>query len=166
MSYKPEHHICSSTYVVIELLRLQWVECVPSRVRGSVTNNNGVWIGWLDLLTFLLQSLLITMNLQQRTINLQPNPWMPRTRSILLFLLRLTAPTTAISLGIPRYIDSGRTSRKTLVKCEECVFIGPLTSTGHCADHTENTPSVVRMRVYWPVAWHWAWRGLYRKHFF
>jgi hypothetical protein len=38
-----------------------------------MTNNNGFWIGRLDLLTLLLQSLLIKINLQQPTINLQPN---------------------------------------------------------------------------------------------
>jgi hypothetical protein len=32
-----------------------------SRVRGSVTNNNGLWIGWLDLLALLLQLLLIAI---------------------------------------------------------------------------------------------------------
>jgi hypothetical protein len=33
-----------------------------SRVRDSVKKNNGFWIGWLDLLARLLQSLLITIN--------------------------------------------------------------------------------------------------------
>jgi hypothetical protein len=33
-----------------------------SRAMGSMTNNNGFWIGWLDLLTLLLQSLLFTSN--------------------------------------------------------------------------------------------------------
>jgi hypothetical protein len=31
-------------------------------VRGSVTNSNGFWIGWLDLLALLSQSLLITIS--------------------------------------------------------------------------------------------------------
>jgi hypothetical protein len=35
---------------------------ILSSVRGSVTNNNGFWIRWLDLLTPSLQSLLITIN--------------------------------------------------------------------------------------------------------
>jgi hypothetical protein len=34
------------------------------------------------------------------------------------------------------------------------------------ADRIENTSSVVRMRVYWPVTQHWAWRGPHIKHFF
>jgi hypothetical protein len=42
---------------------------ILSCVRGSVTNNNGFWIGWLDLLALLLQSLLITIALQQLTIS-------------------------------------------------------------------------------------------------
>jgi hypothetical protein len=33
-----------------------------SRVRSSVTNNNGFWIGWLDLLELLWQLLLISIN--------------------------------------------------------------------------------------------------------
>jgi hypothetical protein len=44
------------------------------RVYGCVTNNNGFWIGWLDLLT---ASFAITRNhnqLQELTINLQPSP--------------------------------------------------------------------------------------------
>jgi hypothetical protein len=35
-----------------------------SRVYGSVTNNNGLWIGWFDLLHLLVQSRLITINFQ------------------------------------------------------------------------------------------------------
>jgi hypothetical protein len=44
------------------------------RVYGSVTNNNGFWIGWLDLLT---ASFTVTHNhnqLQELAINLQSNP--------------------------------------------------------------------------------------------
>jgi hypothetical protein len=49
---------------------------ILSRVRGSVTNNIGFWIGWLDLLALLLQSLLITINYNSS------NPWLPKTRSV------------------------------------------------------------------------------------
>jgi hypothetical protein len=42
-----------------------------SRVWGSVTNNNGFWIGWLYLLVLLLQ-LLVTAH----------NRWLPKTHSI------------------------------------------------------------------------------------
>jgi hypothetical protein len=44
-----------------------------SRVRDSVTNSNGFWIGWLDLLPLLLQLQLITE---------AHNQWLPKTRSI------------------------------------------------------------------------------------
>jgi hypothetical protein len=47
---------------------------IVSRVYGSVTNNNGFWVGWLDLLT---TSFTISFNhnqLQQLKINLQPKP--------------------------------------------------------------------------------------------
>jgi hypothetical protein len=33
----------------------------------------------------------------------------------------------------------------------------------HGADHIENTFSIVRMRVCWPAAQHWAWRGPHRN---
>jgi hypothetical protein len=39
----------------------------------------------------------------------------------------------------------------------ECVFIGPLPALAMAHD-IENTSVVVKMRVYWPVAQHWAWR--------
>jgi hypothetical protein len=45
-----------------------------SRVYGSVTNNNGFWIGWLDLLTPCSTITLNQNQLKQLAINLQPNP--------------------------------------------------------------------------------------------
>jgi hypothetical protein len=44
---------------------------ILSRVRGSVTNNNGFWIRWLNLLALILQSLLIILtynNLRSMTV--------------------------------------------------------------------------------------------------
>jgi hypothetical protein len=46
---------------------------ILSRVRGSVTNNNGLWTGWSDLLALLLQLQPIIAVLNQR---------LPKTRSI------------------------------------------------------------------------------------
>jgi hypothetical protein len=46
---------------------------IVSRVRGSMTNNNGFWIGWLDLLALLLQLLSILT---------AHNQWLSATRSI------------------------------------------------------------------------------------
>jgi hypothetical protein len=46
---------------------------ILSRVRGSVTNNNRFWIGWLDLLALLLQL--------QSTITAH-NQRLPKTRSV------------------------------------------------------------------------------------
>jgi hypothetical protein len=43
--------------------------------QGSLTNNNGFWIGWLDLLALLLQFHLITVTTAH-------NRWLPKTRSI------------------------------------------------------------------------------------
>jgi hypothetical protein len=48
-----------------------WWRSVLSRVRGSVTNNNGFWFGLWDLLALLLQSLIKAHN-----------RWLPQTRSI------------------------------------------------------------------------------------
>jgi hypothetical protein len=51
-----------------------YTSIILSCVRGSVTNNDGFWIGWFDLLTI---SFTITCNhnqLQDLTINLLPNP--------------------------------------------------------------------------------------------
>jgi hypothetical protein len=45
-----------------------------SRVYGCVTNNNGYWIGWFDLLTGSLAIFLTHAQIQELTINLQPNP--------------------------------------------------------------------------------------------
>jgi hypothetical protein len=55
---------------------LNFVLILLSRVRGSVTDNNGFWIGWLDLLALLLQ----LQNLQP--ITTAHNQWLPKTRSI------------------------------------------------------------------------------------
>jgi hypothetical protein len=44
-----------------------------SSVRGSVTNNNWFWIGWLDLLAFLLQL---------QSIITAPHQWLLKTHSI------------------------------------------------------------------------------------
>jgi hypothetical protein len=87
-----------------------------SRVRGSMTNNNGFWIGWLDLLTPSFIFTLSYSQLQQLTINL-----LPRNRSILVLLLQFsynfwtqllnsTAELKWLSvLTYPPFITSGRT---------------------------------------------------------
>jgi hypothetical protein len=63
-------------------------------------------------------------------------------------------------------LGMARITMKISLPLSECVSIGRLPSTGHGADHTENISAVVRMRVHWPVAKHWARRGPRRKHFF
>jgi hypothetical protein len=76
-----------------------------------VTNNNGFWIGWLDLLA---ASFTITRNhnqLQEVTINLQPNP---------SSLSDEDRPNLVLWL----------TPRKTRVMGQECDFIGSLPSNG------------------------------------
>jgi hypothetical protein len=61
---------------------------ILSRVHGSVTNNNGFWIGWLDLLTPSFQSLLVTIiyNNSQAIFSRTLLPCLPRTRSILVLV--------------------------------------------------------------------------------
>jgi hypothetical protein len=65
---------------------------ILSRVQGSLTNNNGFWIGWLNLLTLLLQSLLITINYS--AIAKLPTSQITRTCSILVLVLFLNSLTS------------------------------------------------------------------------
>jgi hypothetical protein len=62
-------------YVETQFIKLLMV---LSRVRDSVTNNYGFWIGWLHLLALLLQL---------QSIITPHNRWLPKTRSILPGLL-------------------------------------------------------------------------------
>jgi hypothetical protein len=61
-----------------------------SRVYGAVTNNNGFWIGRLDLLT---PSFTVTLtqnyNNSQSIISRKLLPWLPRTLWILVLVLAL-----------------------------------------------------------------------------
>jgi hypothetical protein len=79
-----------------------------------LTNNDGFWIEWLDLLTLLLQSILITINYSP-IANL-PISQITRTCSILVFalfcpLLSCTFDWTLL-FWEPRYIASGGPNRK------------------------------------------------------
>jgi hypothetical protein len=47
---------------LLEVIKSTCWHFIFSRGRGSVSNNNGFWIGWLDLLALLLQLHLITIN--------------------------------------------------------------------------------------------------------
>jgi hypothetical protein len=47
---------------------------ILSCVYSCMTNNNRFWVGWLDLLTPSCTGSLIHNQLQELTINLQPNP--------------------------------------------------------------------------------------------
>jgi hypothetical protein len=53
------HRIQLQLYVVCRSLHkyrcVNFKSYILSRVRGSVTNNNGFWIGWLNVLALLLQ---------------------------------------------------------------------------------------------------------------
>jgi hypothetical protein len=69
------HSLYKTKKIVLPIILLTFISScsILSRVYGSVTNNNGFWIGWLDLMT---ASFTITRNrdqLQELTINLQPN---------------------------------------------------------------------------------------------
>jgi hypothetical protein len=67
--------------VYARTLRTAYWRIILSRIHGSVTNNNGFSIGWLDLLT---PSFTITLHRNQYTI--AHNKWLPKTRSILTWL--------------------------------------------------------------------------------
>jgi hypothetical protein len=103
--------------------RINHYSIILLRVWSSVNNNkNGFRIGWLNLLTPLLQSLLITINLQQLTINLQLSTWLPGTRSI-----SRSSPTT------------------------DCSYNCQLTWNSASYSLTETARHVSRMRAYWSV---------------
>jgi hypothetical protein len=54
----PLSHFSDAPYKLTESQYL----FIPSRVRGSVSNNNGFWIGYLDLLALLIQLHLIKIS--------------------------------------------------------------------------------------------------------
>jgi hypothetical protein len=98
-----------------------------SRVLGSVTNNNGFWIGWFYLLT----PLLITID-YIAVANL-PNSQITRTLSILVHVLHCTPSTFIFScslvlcpLIIPRYGLHGK--RVSRVIKNECLLVRYLTT--------------------------------------
>jgi hypothetical protein len=76
-------------------------------------NNNGFWAGWLDLLTPSCTIYLITINYNnsQSTFSRTLLPWLPRTRSILVLVLRLTSDL---------WLDNLRVSRRTHRKHIRC----------------------------------------------
>jgi hypothetical protein len=78
-------HIC---YVSCPFRLPSLITIILSCVQGSAINNNGLSIGWLDLLTGSFQSLLITINYSAMA-NL-PTSQIIRTRSILVLALRFT----------------------------------------------------------------------------
>jgi hypothetical protein len=138
-----------------------------SRDRGSVTNNNGFWIGWLDLLIpYTINSYSAITDLH----NLQFN--VTHALGFLVFTSRI--PVTELSLhrlasnsssttnfpwlsptdnshsrtptnwspGIPRYIASGRTSRKTRVTCQNPCSLARYPAVG-MAQVTQKTPFIL-----------------------
>jgi hypothetical protein len=67
---------------------------ISSRVYGCVTNNNRIWSGWSDVLTpsFTIALLIkINYNNSQAIFSRTLLPWLPRTRSILVLVLRMTS---------------------------------------------------------------------------
>jgi hypothetical protein len=114
---------------------LCWRECnrmlkynlLLSRVYGSVTNNNGFWTVWLDLLAASFTSSLNYNQLYRCDL---PTSQITRTRSILVLLPTCT-PLYSSSHSVPSYNFSARTPRKTHDTCyQKCVFIGSLPSSG------------------------------------
>jgi hypothetical protein len=85
----------------------------------------------LDLLAPYFTMTLITINYNnsQSIFSRTLLSWLPRTRSILFLILRLTQIWFLIRF-CTTYILSRRTHRKHHFCCQECVFIGPLPSNG------------------------------------
>jgi hypothetical protein len=93
---------CIMTQILsLNLVRIQIL--ILSRILGSVTNNNGFWIGWLDLLALLVQSLITAHN-----------QWLPKTRSI---------PSWTISVFSSIVPDLNRW--RLSYECITCPFITP-----------------------------------------
>jgi hypothetical protein len=89
---------------------------ILSRVYGSVTNNNGGWIGSWVYWHLLVQSLVIAINYNnsQSIFSRTVLPWPPRTRSILVLrLTRFWFTNECILIWTAGYIVQGRTPRKT-----------------------------------------------------
>jgi hypothetical protein len=130
---------------------------ILSLVRDSATNNDGFWIGWLDLLTpSWSQSITITHNQSPSEDSL-------RSRSPVSILLQLL--TSLSVLTCPPFITSGKgpnrnhhLQRSTIIVC---LFIGAETCLAtrtqqrvsfYCWEHnfgnvfTELLPSNGRMR--------------------
>jgi hypothetical protein len=89
-----------------------------SRIRGSVTNNNGFWIGWLDLLALLLQlQPIITAH----------NQWVLRTLSIPYWTTSVFSSTvTDLVLNYESVISSA-----SVVRCwtlNSVQLLNPLTN--------------------------------------
>jgi hypothetical protein len=100
---------------------------ILSHVYGSATNNNGVWIEWLDLLT---PSFTISHNhnrLQKLTISFQPNPFSLTAEDSPPFISRSTPP---LILVYTPYMVSKRTPPKTPSQQFEVVFTAPLCRNG------------------------------------
>jgi hypothetical protein len=106
-----------------------------------VTNNNGFWIGWLDLLT-LFQSLLITIN--HSVIANLPASQITRTRSILIHVLRCTPSILILWLWF--FHNSLTTSELQLQFSNLPSYRFSLYSLW--SDAMENTVSCVASRVY------------------
>jgi hypothetical protein len=75
-----------------------------SRVRGSVTNNNGFWNAWLDLLALLLQLQSIITAQINDCLRLAPFPPGLRTYSLPLWLLVLIYESVTSSVPVVRWL--------------------------------------------------------------
>jgi hypothetical protein len=120
----------------------------------------------LDLLTLLLQSLLIAINYNnsQSIFSRTLLPWLPKTCSIPILVLRLTSDLRLYHLLISRWTHRKHIRCPAMDKCEShrkhlfiycCIYFAlhsngyisrprnvisdPLPSNGHGADHIENT---------------------------
>jgi hypothetical protein len=96
--------------------RMVWraLKCILSRIYGCVSNNNGFWIGWLDLLT---ASFTISHNhkLQEITVNLQSNPSSLTAKDSLHSLSGSTAPSNWTTLLYP--LGTDHTQKTHLLYC-------------------------------------------------
>jgi hypothetical protein len=100
-----------------------------SRVHSAVNNNNGFWIGRLDLLTTSV------------TFSLNHNQWLPKTRSTFVFVLShshslhsLSSTTASFETRLS-YIHLARTPRKTACIVDKACILGSCPAIYHLFFH-------------------------------
>jgi hypothetical protein len=136
-----------------------WSLCpvnILSRFYGSVINNIGFWIGWLDLLTTSFTISLNHNQLQELTISLQPNPSSLTAEDSLHSRSRSPTHSNSTTLTLISSQHGPRTGNTAVLLLRACLLgfprdrypVSPLARwllPSNClgANHIENTASIL-----------------------